>query len=565
MGASSVAMAVVALLLMAAPPVVDLIRDQTIALGRLDALAISAGAALAVWVWLRESNYRPRPVMVCVLAVTLSVALAAAAWQRVNPVTPDSCNYMAGGTAVLHGQPYLNIRDDPQLTFPPGYPALIAAALVVVGDAELAGRLVSMTASLGCIVLVYLLGARLAGWQAGAAASLLMALLPMRIRIATVVWSESAYLALLLVAILVLWRWLERGGWGWAVDGGLLAGAAYLVRPEGMLLVGLAVLLAWIIPTSKPRRSAQPLGVIVGFAVISVPYVLFLHSHTGEWELTHKTQVNIRVAEARSVGTPIQQMYHLDKDDGVVTSGGASGTPSLAGRALRNARGIWLRLPLLASPLVFLFGALGLIALVRARAPSPGVLTLGLTLASPLVFLLPFFWEDRMLTCPGTLLALLAAVGVFRAAEYVRPAARDRVAWLVVMLVGVVMIGQTIRAGQVGGHMHPRTATTIGRWIANEFPERSVMVSRLAVASYYANKIQRPLPYEELAGVIAYARTCGASLLLLPRERHRPSILEYSQTPTDTDDLQVVHVWPGYVLVRVKSSSSSSGTPRSVP
>ena len=90
--------------------------------------------------------------------------------------------------------------------------------------------------------------------------------------------------------------------------------------------------------------------------------------------------------------------------------------------------------------------------------------------------------------------------------------------------------------------MHPRTPTTIGRWIAEDIPERSLLVSRLPVASYYANKANRPLPYEELADVIAYTRTCGASLLLLPRERHHQSIVEYAQAPSDTDDLQVVHV-----------------------
>jgi len=558
-------MAVVAALMMAAPPMVDLMRNQAMTVGRLDALVIAAGAALAVWLWLRESNYRPRPVVVCAVAMALSVALAAAAWQRVNPVTPDSCNYMAGGSAILHGQPYLNIRDDPQLTFPPGYPALIALGLTVVDDPELAGRLISVTASLGCVILVYLLGARLAGWQVGAAASLLMALMPIRIRTATVVWSESAYLMLLLIAILVLWRWMERGGWSWAVGGGLLAGAAYLVRPEAILLVGVAVLLAWVHGTSRPRRIAQPLGVLLGFAIMAAPYVLFLHSHTGEWELTHKTTTNLRVAEARSVGTPIGQLYRLDTHGGVANPGEASSLSGLAARALRNARGIWLRLPMLASPLVFVFAALGLLALVTPRAPGPGALTLGLALASPLVFLLPFFWEDRMLLCPAALLVLLAAVGVFRAAEYVRPADRDRAAWLLMLLALVLMIAQTIRAGQVGGHMHPRTPTTIGRWIAEDIPERSLLVSRLPVASYYANKANRPLPYEELADVIAYTRTCGASLLLLPRERHHQSIVEYAQVPTDTDDLQVVHVWEDYVLVRVKSSSSASGTPRSVP
>jgi 4-amino-4-deoxy-L-arabinose transferase-like glycosyltransferase len=558
-------MAVVAALMMAAPPMVDLMRNQAMTVGRLDALVIAAGAALAVWVWLRESNYRPRLVVVCAVAMALSVALAAAAWQRVNPVTPDSCNYMAGGSAILHGQPYLNIRDDPQLTFPPGYPALIALGLTVVDDPELAGRLVSVLASLGCVILVYLLGARLAGWHAGAAAALLMALMPLRIRIATVVWSESVYLALLLIAIVVLWGWMERGGWNWAVGGGMLAGAAYLVRPEAMLLVGFAALVGWVHGASKPRWSAQPLGVLLGFAIVAAPYVLFLHSHTGEWELTHKTRVNLRVAEARSVGTPMQQMYRLNQEGGVVSLSQQNMLSGLAGRALRNAKGIWLRLPVLASPLVFVFAALGLFALFAPRAPGPGALTMGLALASPLVFLLPFFWEDRMLLCPAALLALLAAVGVFRAAQYVRSADRDRAAWLVVMLACVLMIGQTIKAGQVGGHVHPRIATTIGRWIAQDIPERSAMVSRLPVASYYANKVHHPLPYEELAGVIAYARTCGASLLLLPRERHHQSIVEYAQAPTDTDDLQVVHVWEDYVLVRVRLSSSASGTPRSVP
>ena len=203
--------------------------------------------------------------------------------------------------------------------------------------------------------------------------------------------------------------------------------------------------------------------------------------------------------------------------------------------------------------------------MIWPRAPGPGVVMTGLTLASPLVFLLPFFWADRMLLLPAVLLVTLGAIGAIRVAEHVRPADRDRAAWLVVILALLLMLVQAINAKMLSGPPIQRKHAEMGRWIAGEFPERTLMISRAATVSYYANKRHGPLPHEEFEEVVAYAHHVGASLLLLPTGAHHRSITRWARNATDTDDLEVVRSWRGYVLVRVRSSSSGSGTPRSLP
>ena len=135
----------------------------------------------------------------------------------------------------------------------PGYYALAAAALAIVGDTVLAARATSLIAgvvALGLAVrLAEQLGGRRAAWWAGG----LLIFQPEFALYAASSLREPVYAAFVLGALLCLLR--ER-----LVFAGLLAGLAFLVRMDGALaLLPVLVLHGWR-RGEWPRRLLMSLG-----------------------------------------------------------------------------------------------------------------------------------------------------------------------------------------------------------------------------------------------------------------------------------------------------------------
>jgi Gpi18-like mannosyltransferase len=125
---------------------------------------------------------------------------------------------------------YSYIAYYPGSTFPPGYPAAIWLARRIVQDGELAARLVSISAHLASILLVYFVTRTRTsnGWSLVAAT--LYGFNPLALRMGLDTMSESLYVALMLAMLLAVLsnKYLAAG---------LLGGLAYITRPEAAVVV----------------------------------------------------------------------------------------------------------------------------------------------------------------------------------------------------------------------------------------------------------------------------------------------------------------------------------------
>jgi hypothetical protein len=188
----------------------------------------------------------------------------------------------------------------------PGYPALVGwVKRNVVGGAEddlagwiQAGRGVALAASLATVVGVWCFALLLFGdgWSALAGA-LLLGVGRKFAALGAEVLSDSTSLALQVWALVALvWtvRLLARSDRRARVGAlltGLLGGCAFWVRPEGLVVIFLAltVLVAHRISgrSQNWRRTLGMLGLVLlgGFAVV-LPYVLQHGSLTNKWELS---------------------------------------------------------------------------------------------------------------------------------------------------------------------------------------------------------------------------------------------------------------------------------------
>ncbi len=189
--------------------------------------------------------------------------------------------------------------------YPPGYPAVIAAVEPVVGGWERAGRAVSLIA--GALGVVPLAGiAELAGLDdvAFAAALFGLALAPYPARYAADVRSEALYGLLLLLAVWAAAAALVGGRRLAPVLAGLATGSAYLVRPEGLVLV----LPLGLVLAAAGRRVAA--GALVAAAiVVAAPYVLYLRGDTQRWILSRKTAnvLSLGIRAASGEGAVVSQ------------------------------------------------------------------------------------------------------------------------------------------------------------------------------------------------------------------------------------------------------------------
>jgi len=173
---------------------------------------------------------------------------------------------------VLHNQL-------PFSTFPPGWPFLVSLPLFF-GDPTYSQLLFRMAQGLNVVLGVcwpvlafFLLRRNLGSWWAVLGAIILMGL-PLGIIASKGDLSDLSFGCLLLLVFLLLPRRLFLAG--------LVLGYAYLVRPEA-LLVALGVIV-WL--AMKDRKIPWKTG--LGMGLFILPYVLFIHHHTGTWALSGK-------------------------------------------------------------------------------------------------------------------------------------------------------------------------------------------------------------------------------------------------------------------------------------
>jgi 4-amino-4-deoxy-L-arabinose transferase-like glycosyltransferase len=216
------------------------------------------------------------------LALALLLRLAAVAVVDVTPVN-DPADYVRHGLSIAAGDgfPPSDVASGPTAIRPPVYPALVAAAFAVSGDAVDAARVLNAVLGTAVAALTGLLAFRLWGRRAGLAALAFAAVCPPQLVVGATLLSETAFTALALGALLVVLASREPGRGvlaGHRRDGspralraaalaGLLVGLAVLTRVNGaVLLLPLLVLIG-----RRPRQA----GVLVAVAALTVlPWTL---------------------------------------------------------------------------------------------------------------------------------------------------------------------------------------------------------------------------------------------------------------------------------------------------
>jgi 4-amino-4-deoxy-L-arabinose transferase-like glycosyltransferase len=152
----------------------------------------------------------------------------------------------------------------PTAYWPPGYPALLVVVQSVFGEGLRASQLAGVASGAATIVLTGLLGRAIGGLRIGLLAALLIAINPLIIAIDGSLMSETLYVPLVLLALLLAQRARDHPSPGAWVALGVTIGAATLVRQDALLLIIAALVPAAILTHANPRRVIRDIAIGLG-------------------------------------------------------------------------------------------------------------------------------------------------------------------------------------------------------------------------------------------------------------------------------------------------------------
>lgn len=230
---------------------------------------------------------------------------------------------------LLSGVGLRGITDGREFIFPPMFPFFISAVTLLTGDAEIAGRIISVVLGSAIVVPVYLIAKHMYGRRIAVGAAALAAVHPFLIKYSSQVFGEPTYLTIVLTAIYMAMRSMENPTTYSLLMSGVLYGIAYLIRPEAsaFMVVATGLLFLQFYFQRAPGQLllvSRPLLVVAGFLLLATPYVAWLSVKTGHIMLEGKASYNVPTEQR------IQQ--------GLSTYAAAFEiTPDL------KARGIWIK------------------------------------------------------------------------------------------------------------------------------------------------------------------------------------------------------------------------------
>jgi 4-amino-4-deoxy-L-arabinose transferase-like glycosyltransferase len=205
-------------------------------------------------------------------------------------IYPDACTYMSISKSILNGKLFTDFRDGIDTILPPLYPLFSSGAYLFLQSYELSALVVSLLMGSLLIIPVYYLAKLIYGEKAAWISALFIFFSPVLINWSVAMYTESLFILLFVSAITVGLYALEKDKGVWFFYAGILTGLAYMTRIMGIIL--LAILGIWIIihyivnKVRYKKMVSMVLALILGFIIITAPYLLYMHSFFGKWTLT---------------------------------------------------------------------------------------------------------------------------------------------------------------------------------------------------------------------------------------------------------------------------------------
>ncbi len=555
-----------------------------------------------------EQSKRNREWFWVGLLVALAFAVRLALVLFVNRVVwGDEPFYLWLGRNWFEGRGY-SFTGYADVHHTPGYPFLSAVFYLVTGNLETASDICFVLFGTLLLLPLYGLARRIYGRGVGYVALLLAAVYP-ALTGTILFWgtmTEPPYIFFAYAAIFALLAGMERHR-AWAVFGaGLAAGAAYIVRPEGIAYFAILLFYLLVIRLFEKRlltrRTALELVcLLVGFALIFLPYMTYVRLETGAWMVSEKAGVTFVTSGRLAYGDTVafdKATWGLDSTGLEVFFFSRESYHVSMLQAILDAPMEFVRLfyqnvlsflSQAFSPRMFPYFFLPLVGLAlfksawdRARAKRELLLLLSLL---PVMAFILFFIQERYIAALLPTLILWLAAGLHEFGAWVAGTAqrllplRGKVGMRVSAPSPSLPLTPALAPTERGGNGWRRWGTwlptlaivaflvvaqprimnntargsfrfahkTVGLWMHDTgltTPDTVVMTRYPAIA-FYADAQWEPTPNATWPEVLRYARHVGADYFVLDErevETLRPQLAFLVEGTDIPPELELVHV-----------------------
>jgi len=482
-----------------------------------------------------------RTLLVAILLVALVLRLVV--MLRMGTIDTEGAEYARIAENIRAGNGYCGIETPGKnLIFPPLFPLLIAAGSLVVGSAELGGRLVSVFMGTLLCVPVYFITRDLYGRRAAPIAATLVAVHPMLIGFAASVYCESTYMALLMSAVWLSLRILRSPTTRSLLLTGATFGAAYLVRPEAAMYAVLVATLVTVLQVTRGLTvsfaARQGLSLLAAFALLALPYVWWLHAQSGQWRMEGKSALNYATELMMERGSDsYEASFRIEPDlteRGVWMKSHAAALQQvkmpLAELVPYAVHRLKLVAPflkntltaggMLGAPWLFILSLLGFFSKPWTRQLAVAqLLFLSILGGAGSALLFIFYLSPRFLitfipflsiwAASGALVVfdwLTATVGVLFHGRYARALVwTGRALTVLAVPLGTLQGVANLYELQMFDH-DKRPIKLAGEWLDHYAPGAKVVTDSLDVLPFHAHATFVPLPYAESGTALRYLR-----------------------------------------------------------
>ena len=244
----------------------------------------------------RAQKVVPLVIFLCALAVRGAYV----SHVRGDMRFPDERCYWRVAENVRQGRG-LVLDTELQVARAPVYPLLLAASQGLFPHSLVPIRLAQAVVSAVTCLLVFYLGRAVFGQAAGLWAGAMAAVYPFFVFYTGLVLSETLFIALLVLLVMLEWRVLSHSSPWAAAATGVVAGLAALTRPSALLLPLLALPLLFVGTPRKGRRAVCVALLLLGLAAVMAPWVWRNYRVTGRFVPT-TLQVGASLYESNSPG-----------------------------------------------------------------------------------------------------------------------------------------------------------------------------------------------------------------------------------------------------------------------
>jgi 4-amino-4-deoxy-L-arabinose transferase-like glycosyltransferase len=206
--------------------------------------------------------------LVLAVALAVRVSLLVATWRTpVSALAPDSASYLVTA-ASLATQGSFKTSGLPEVFRTPGYPAFLVACGSAGPSGYAIAQVVQVLLDVLLVYLVYAMGTRLVGRTAGLWAAGFQALSVVSILSSVQILSDGLFSFLITVAMLLLLRHFQEGGWRFLALAAAVTAVATYVRPVGLIFVAVMVLALLL----RRGQAAKVAVVVAIFAGLVMPW-----------------------------------------------------------------------------------------------------------------------------------------------------------------------------------------------------------------------------------------------------------------------------------------------------